>query len=205
MLTPAASLARVVSLVVSCVALALLVSGCPKRPVVPMVQAPPPTIAAPAPSPAPTPAPVPAPAAPAPAPAPTPAAPAPPATASAPAAPARDYRPNRALKDVHFDFDRSTVRSRDARILDASVEWLKANPNQLLLIEGHCDDRGTSEYNMALGERRARAASEYLGAKGIDRARILLISYGKERPQCEEMTDTCRASNRRAAFLVKEK
>jgi peptidoglycan-associated lipoprotein len=201
MLTPAASLARVVSLVVSCVALALLVSGCPKRPVVPMVQAPPPTIA----SPAPTPAPVPAPAAPAPAPAPTPAAPAPPATASAPAAPARDYRPNRALKDVHFDFDRSTVRSRDARILDASVEWLKANPNQLLLIEGHCDDRGTSEYNMALGERRARAASEYLGAKGIDRARILLISYGKERPQCEEMTDTCRASNRRAAFLVKEK
>jgi peptidoglycan-associated lipoprotein len=201
MLTPAASLARVVSLVVSCVALALLVSGCPKRPVVPMVQAPPPTIAAPAPSPAPTPAPVPAPAAPAP----TPAAPAPPATASAPAAPARDYRPNRALKDVHFDFDRSTVRSRDARILDASVEWLKANPNQLLLIEGHCDDRGTSEYNMALGERRARAASEYLGAKGIDRARILLISYGKERPQCEEMTDTCRASNRRAAFLVKEK
>jgi peptidoglycan-associated lipoprotein len=194
MLTPAASLARVVSLVVSCVALALLVSGCPKRPVVPMVQAPPPT-------PAPTPAPVPAPAAPAP----TPAAPAPPATASAPAAPARDYRPNRALKDVHFDFDRSTVRSRDARILDASVEWLKANPNQLLLIEGHCDDRGTSEYNMALGERRARAASEYLGAKGIDRARILLISYGKERPQCEEMTDTCRASNRRAAFLVKEK
>jgi peptidoglycan-associated lipoprotein len=201
MLTPAASLARVVSLVVSCVALALLVSGCPKRPVVPMVQAPPPTIAAPAPSPAPTPAPVPAPAAPAP----TPAAPAPPATASAPAAPARDYRPTRALKDVHFDFDRSTVRSRDARILDASVEWLKANPNQLLLIEGHCDDRGTSEYNMALGERRARAASEYLGAKGIDRARILLISYGKERPQCEEMTDTCRASNRRAAFLVKEK
>jgi peptidoglycan-associated lipoprotein len=132
-------------------------------------------------------------------------APAPPATASAPARPPREYRPNRALKDVHFDFDRASCPSRDARILDASVEWLKANPNQLLLIEGHCDDRGTSEYNMALGERRARAASEYLGAKGIDRARILLISYGKERPQCEEMTDTCRASNRRAAFLVKEK
>ena len=106
---------------------------------------------------------------------------------------------------MHFDFDRWSVRPRDARILDAGVEWLKANPQQLLLIEGHCDDRGTSEYNMALGERRARAASEYLGAKGIDQARILLISSRKEQPQCEDMTDACRASNRRAAFLVKEK
>jgi peptidoglycan-associated lipoprotein len=131
--------------------------------------------------------------------------PAPPAPAPAPATAAREYRPHRALKDIYFDFDRASVRPRDARILDASAEWLKANPKQLLLIEGHCDDRGTSEYNMALGERRARAASEYLGAKGIGSERILLISYGKERPQCEDKTDACRASSRRAAFLVKEK
>jgi len=163
---------------------------------VPAVQAPPPTMAAPAPTPAPTPVP---------APAPTPAAPAPPAGASAPTVFTREYHPHRALKDIHFDFDRSSIRPRDARILDASAAWLKANPKQLLLIEGHCDDRGTSEYNMALGERRARAASEYLGSKGIDPERILLISYGKERPQCEDMTDGCRASSRRVAFLVKEK
>ena len=138
-------------------------------------------------------------------PAPTPPAPPPPAAAPAPAVFTREYRPHRALKDIHFDFDRSSVRPADVRILDASAAWLKANPTQLLLIEGHCDDRGTSEYNTALGERRARAASEYLGTKGIDRERILLISYGKERPQCEAMTDACRASNRRATFLVKEK
>jgi len=204
MFTPAASpLARAAALVLSCMALALLVSGCPKRPMVPAVQAPPPTMASPAPAPAPIPAP--GAAAATPAPAPTPAAPAPPAAASAPTVFTREYRPHRALKDVHFDFDRASIRPRDASILDASAEWLKANPKQLLLIEGHCDERGTSEYNMALGERRARAASEYLGSKGIDRERILLISYGKEHPQCEDMTDGCRASNRRAAFLVKEK
>src|SRR5262245_1560620 len=205
MTTPVTSLARTASLVVSCVALALLASGCPKRPMVPAAQAPSPTMAAPAPAPAPVPAPGPAPAAPAPTPAPTPAAPAPPAGAPAPAVSTLEYRPHRALKDIHFDFDRASVRPADVRILDASAEWLKANPKQLLLIEGHCDDRGTSEYNMALGERRARAASEYLGTKGIDRERILLISYGKEHPRCEAMTDACRASNRRAAFLVKEK
>jgi peptidoglycan-associated lipoprotein len=124
--------------------------------------------------------------------------------ATAPTRVAREYQPHPALKEIHFDFDRAEVRSGDARILDAAVEWLKANGNQLALIEGHCDDRGTSEYNMALGERRARAAADYLSARGIDRGRLLLISYGKERPQCEDQTERCRAANRRAAFLVKE-
>jgi peptidoglycan-associated lipoprotein len=124
--------------------------------------------------------------------------------ATAPTRFAREYQPHPALKEIHFDFDRAEVRSGDARILDAAVEWLKANGNQLAVIEGHCDDRGTSEYNMALGERRARAAADYLSAKGIDRGRLLLISYGKERPQCEDQTERCRAANRRAAFLVKE-
>ncbi len=106
---------------------------------------------------------------------------------------------------MHFDFDRAVIRPSDIKVLDASAEWVKANPAQLVLIEGHCDDRGTSEYNMALGERRARAAADYLRGKGIDTSRLLLISYGKERPQCDDKSETCRASNRRAVFLTKEK
>jgi peptidoglycan-associated lipoprotein len=193
---------RTASLIGSCFALALLVGGCPKRPVMPAVQAPPPVVAAPAPAP-PPPAPAPAPIAPAPAPAPAPVAPAPPPPA--PPAPPKEYRAHSALKEIRFDFDRSSVRPGDAKTLDASVDWLKTNANQLVLIEGHCDDRGTSEYNMALGERRARAAADYLISKGIEGGRVLLISYGKERPLCEERTEACRAANRRDAFLVKEK
>jgi peptidoglycan-associated lipoprotein len=124
--------------------------------------------------------------------------------APAPARPAREYRPHSALKDIRFDFDRAVIRPGDARVLDASAEWLKANAAHLVVIEGHCDDRGTSEYNMALGERRARAAADYLRGKGIDAGRLLLISYGKERPLCDDKSEACRASNRRAAFLVKE-
>jgi peptidoglycan-associated lipoprotein len=198
---------RTAALIASFSALALLLSGCPKRPVVPAAQAPPPTVAAPAPAPpppAPAPAPVPAPAAPAPAPAPVAPAPAPAAPARPPAPP-KEYRAHAALRDVRFDFDRAVVRPRDTKVLDASVEWMKANPAQLVLIEGHCDDRGTSEYNMALGERRARAAAEYLTGKGIESGRLLLISYGKERPQCDDKSEACRASNRRAVFLTKEK
>jgi peptidoglycan-associated lipoprotein len=176
---------RTASLIVSCFALALLLGGCPKRPIVPAAQAPPPVVAAPAPPPS----------APAPAPAPATVAPAPP----------KEYRAHSALREVHFDFDRAIIRPVDAKILDASADWLKTNANQIVLIEGHCDDRGTSEYNMALGERRARAAADYLIGKGIESDRLLLISYGKERPLCEEKSDACRASNRRDAFLVKEK
>jgi peptidoglycan-associated lipoprotein len=200
---------RTASLIASCFALALLLGGCPKRPVMPVAQAPPPPVAAPAPA-APTPpppvaapAPAPAPAAPAPAPAPAPS-PAPAAPAPPPAPP-KEYRAHRALRDVRFAFDRSDIRPADAKILDASAEWLRANPNQLLLIEGHCDDRGTSEYNMALGERRARAAADYLIGKGVESGRLLLISYGKERPQCDDKAEACRASNRRDVFLTKEK
>jgi peptidoglycan-associated lipoprotein len=203
---------RTASLIVSCFALALLLGGCPKRPIVPAAQAPPPVVAAPAPPPpAPAPAPAPAPVAPPPAPAPAPApvapapAPAPAPVAPAPPAPPKEYRAHSALREVHFDFDRAIIRPVDAKILDASADWLKTNANQIVLIEGHCDDRGTSEYNMALGERRARAAADYLIGKGIESGRLLLISYGKERPLCEEKSDACRASNRRDAFLVKEK
>src|SRR5881397_2572000 len=148
-------------LLLSCVALALFLAGCPKRPVTTAVSAPPP---APAPAPPPAPAPAPAPP-PAPAPAPGPA-------------PAREYTANAALADVHFDFDKAVIKRGDVKILDASAGWLKANPEQLLLIEGHCDERGTNEYNLALGERRAKAAMSYLVSRGVQASRITLISYG---------------------------
>ena len=80
----------------------------------------------------------------------------------------------------------------------------KSNQSALLLIEGHADERGTNEYNLALGERRAKATRDYLVSVGIDAGRITVISYGEERPICTEKTDACWAKNRRAHFLVKQ-
>ena len=107
------------------------------------------------------------------------------------------------LTEIHFDFDRAEVRRGDAVILDANVEWLKDNPGFAVLIEGHADERGTLEYNLALSERRAKATTDYLVAQGFPASRITLISYGKERPLCTDKNEECWAENRRAAFLVK--
>src|SRR5215468_8692031 len=192
------------ALVLSLMALALVVSGCPKRPVIPQVAAPAPVAPPPAPAPAPAPPPVmAAPPAPAPAPAPPPPAPAP--VAPAPPPPPADYEPNDNLKNIYFDFDKSNIRPGDAKILDASAAYLKSNPNLLVLIEGHCDERGTIEYNLALGERRAKAAMNYLVSQGIEASRFTLISYGKERPVCTEKTEACWAKNRFDRFLTKPK
>ena len=116
-----------------------------------------------------------------------------------------EFKPSESLKDIHFDFDRYEIRAEDARILDADAAWLKTRPNDLVLVEGHCDERGTSEYNLALGERRAKAAMTYLVAQGIQAQRITLISYGKERPACTGHDEACWALNRRAHFLVKSR
>jgi peptidoglycan-associated lipoprotein len=110
---------------------------------------------------------------------------------------------NAALKDVNFDFDKYDIRPADAKILDANAAWLKTNGRTLLLIEGHADERGTPEYNLALGERRAKAAMSYLTALGIQANRISIVSYGLEQPMCTEHTEACWAKNRRAHFLVK--
>jgi peptidoglycan-associated lipoprotein len=106
---------------------------------------------------------------------------------------------------IHFDFDKSNIRPSDAKILDASADWLKANPNQLLLITGNCDERGTVEYNLALGDRRAKAAQNYLVSKGVAADRISTVSYGKEKPLCTEKTAKCYAMNRNDQFLTKPK
>jgi peptidoglycan-associated lipoprotein len=111
--------------------------------------------------------------------------------------------PNPNLNEIHFDFDKYNIRPGDAKILDANAAWLKANASNLVLIEGHCDERGTAEYNLALGERRAKSTMNYLVAQGVQANRITIISYGKERPVCTEHTEACWARNRRANFLTK--
>jgi peptidoglycan-associated lipoprotein len=183
-------------LVAPVLVLSLFLAGCPKRPATTAASAPPPT-GAPAPSSA-------APSTsgtPGPAMTPSPAAP---GTTSPSATPPRpsEFRETDNLKDVFFDFDRYDIRPSDARLLDTNAAWLKTNDN-LVLIEGHCDERGTNEYNLALGERRAKATMNYLVGQGVQANRITIISYGKERPTCTEHSEACWAKNRRAHFLVK--
>ena len=185
--------------------LSLFLVGCPKRPATQVASAPAPGVATPV-VPA-TPAP-PAPSAEPPTTTtPTPSAPSPQAATPtpAPATPPRpsEFAENANLRDIHFDFDKYDIRPEDARILDANATWLKANPRNLVLIEGHCDERGTSEYNLALGERRAKSTMNYLVAQGVPASRMTVISYGKERPLCTEKNEACWARNRRAHHLTK--
>jgi peptidoglycan-associated lipoprotein len=185
--------------VMSLLLVGLIASGCAKRPATTAA-----TAAAPAPAPRPA-SPGPAPAAPAPSSSGATAAPAAPATA-APAAPRpspKEFAAVAALKDVFFEFDKYDIRPEDSKTLDANATWLKQNADNLVLIEGHCDDRGTNEYNLALGERRAKATMNYLVSQGIQANRITIISYGEERPICNEKNDSCWSKNRRAHFLVK--
>jgi peptidoglycan-associated lipoprotein len=174
----------------------LMISGCAKRPATTAA-----TAAAPAPRAA-----TPAPSASAPSSGPAAAAPAAGATAASPQAPRpapKEFMAVAALREVYFDFDKYDLRPDGAKTLDANATWLKSNGNNLVLIEGHCDERGTNEYNLALGERRAKATMNYLVSQGIQANRITIISYGEERPVCTEKTEACWAKNRRASFLVK--
>ena len=100
---------------------------------------------------------------------------------------------------------RVIVDPKTGAVIDANVRWLQANPDAVVIIEGHCDERGTEAYNLALGERRARAVRDYLLARGIAAARITIVSYGEERPSCTEHSEECWRENRRAAFVIKAK
>jgi peptidoglycan-associated lipoprotein len=106
------------------------------------------------------------------------------------------------LKPIYFDFDKSFIRSDAKSVMKANAEWLKANPKVKVRIEGNCDDRGTKEYNQALGQRRATSAKKYLTDMGVSRHRISLISYGKEKPLCSEQSEACWQKNRRDDFVV---
>jgi len=107
------------------------------------------------------------------------------------------------VEDIFFDYDRSSIREDARPALEDNASYLKANGNTRILIEGHCDERGTSEYNIALGERRAQAAKRYLTDLGIDPSKISTISYGKEKPFCEGHNEQCWQENRRAHFVTK--
>lgn len=108
------------------------------------------------------------------------------------------------LKTIYFDFDKSFVRDDAKAIMKANAAWLKANPKAKIRIEGNCDERGTIEYNQALGQRRAASAKKYLTDLGISGNRISLISYGKEKPVCKESTEDCWQQNRRADLVAAE-
>ena len=107
------------------------------------------------------------------------------------------------LSPIHFDFNKADLRKDAVDTLTAHVAWLKDHADALVLIEGHCDERGTDEYNVALGERRAKSVRELLSTHGIAPDRIATTSFGRERPICTANTDECRMKNRRAEFRVK--
>lgn len=109
------------------------------------------------------------------------------------------------LKDIFFNFDKSTIRDDATLDLNENLQWLNANPTVQITIEGHCDERGTAEYNLALGERRAKAARDYLAAAGIDARRIKTVSFGKERSFVLGHDETAWKWNRRAHFVVGER
>ena len=109
------------------------------------------------------------------------------------------------FEDIHFAFDRFELRPDAREILDMHAKWLKAHPEYVVRVEGNCDERGTVEYNLALGDRRAKSAMTYLVDLGIDKTRISTISYGKERPLDPEQNEEAWEKNRRDHFVVTKK
>lgn len=106
------------------------------------------------------------------------------------------------LQRVHFDFDKSNIKPEFEPVLKANAGWMQANSGSKVTVEGHCDERGSVEYNIALGDRRAHSAKGYLTKLGIPDARLSTISYGEERPLCKEHTESCWWQNRRAEFVA---
>jgi peptidoglycan-associated lipoprotein len=106
------------------------------------------------------------------------------------------------LKDVFYEFDRYDLTTDARSTLRANADWLKSNPAARVEIEGHCDERGTSEYNLALGAKRAQAARDFLSTLGISAERLSTISYGQEIPVCREHSEDCWKQNRRARFVI---
>ena len=106
-------------------------------------------------------------------------------------------------QDIHFDYDRYDLSSEAKQILNDKAAYMAANPGVRVIVEGHCDERGSNSYNMALGEKRARAAAAYLQAMGIDDSRLETVSYGEEKPLVLGRTEEAYAANRRAHFVIK--
>ena len=109
------------------------------------------------------------------------------------------------MGDVFFDYDKSVIRDEGRGPLQTNADWLRRWTSTRITVEGHCDSRGSSEYNIALGERRASAVKEYLVNLGIPADRILTVSKGKEQPFCREESEGCLQQNRRGHFIVTAK
>ena len=115
----------------------------------------------------------------------------------------RGFVPRAELIDLRFRPGQVTISKADRQTLDAVVRWLNEHPKTAVLVEGHTDDLGDREANLAIGEKRALAIEKYLVEQGVDPARVTATTAGSDRPACDQKTDTCRAKNRRARFLVK--
>ena len=107
------------------------------------------------------------------------------------------------LRDVFFTYDSWTISEEGRQALSRDAEWMKSNPSALVKVEGHCDERGTAAYNLVLGEKRAKAARNYLVELGVGANRLSVVSYGKERPSCNEHAESCYQQNRRGHAVVK--
>jgi peptidoglycan-associated lipoprotein len=110
--------------------------------------------------------------------------------------------PGAALKDVYYQFDSVELETEAQEILKKNAEWMKTHPKTRVEVEGHCDDIGSAEYNLALGAKRAQVAKDFLVSQGVGSERLVTISYGKEAPACFEQTEECRVKNRRARFVM---
>lgn len=106
------------------------------------------------------------------------------------------------IKDVYFDYDKYSVRTGDENVLSQDAAFLKSHPTMKIVIGGYCDERGSNEYNLALGENRATSAQKALVSSGINASRIRVVSYGKEKPFCNDETESCWQENRRAGFSL---
>lgn len=107
------------------------------------------------------------------------------------------------LEAIYFDFDKYVIKPEGREALKRNAEWLQKNPGKKVVVEGNCDERGTNEYNMALGQRRADAAAKFLTDLGIAKDRVGTVSYGEEKPVCKDANEACWSKNRRADFIVK--
>lgn len=106
------------------------------------------------------------------------------------------------FKDVLFDYDKYNIRPEARSTLDEVSTFLNENKGLNVIIEGHCDDRGTNEYNLALGEKRAKSTKNYLVSLGVSPSRVIIMTYGEEKPVCMDRDEACWQSNRRAHFVV---
>jgi len=131
--------------------------------------------------------------------------PPPPPPVAAPPAPTDEELFGKNIKDIYFDYDRYDLRAEDQATVDADAAFLKAHPSIKFTVEGHCDERGSTDYNLALGDNRANAARNALLKAGVSADQIKVISFGKEKPFCSESTEECWQQNRRDHFVFGQK